>query len=506
MDKITKSVIAIVSILLFIYGIQFAVNDSETTTDSFTNSFEVQSSDTSSSAYANPTKAEDIEIRTLADFNNAIVNIAERTNPTVVTVTTTRTVREQQRHPFGFFFDDPRFDQEREFQRHGLGSGVIVSSSDGYIVTNNHVIENADEIRIQLYTGEEYEAEIVGTDPASDVAVLRVDANDLPAIPLGDSDKMRVGDMVLAIGSPLTDQLAHTVSQGIVSASGRSFLGLNVFEDYIQTDAAINPGNSGGALINLNGELVGINTAIASRTGGHQGIGFAIPINMAKSVMEALITDGRVTRGFLGLEYGAEVDQTMARAMGMEQPIGFVVGSVIEDGPAEQAGIQEGDVIMEFNNEEVRDWNEFRGRVANTPPGTEIEITIFRDGASRDLTVEIAERDPDLAEDVESDEREELRENLGFGVQTLDDEIRRQLRLRPEIQGVVVMQIDQTSNAYRQGLRRGDVIVQAVGERIENTDQFYSAISAFTETGEDAVLLQVNRQGRNMYIAFELTQ
>ncbi|MEX2456562.1 MAG: Do family serine endopeptidase [Balneolaceae bacterium] len=502
MDKITKSLIAIVSILIFVYGMRFAANDSEPASDSITNSIEVQSSDTSQSASKN---AEDIPINTLADFNNAIVNIAERANPTVVTVTTTQTVTQQQRHPFSFFFDDPRFDQEREFQRSGLGSGVIVSSEDGYIITNNHVIENADEIRVQLYSGEEMDAEIVGTDPASDVAVLKIDANNLQAIPLGDSDRMRVGDMVLAIGSPLRSELAHTVSQGIVSASGRSYLGLNQFENYIQTDAAINPGNSGGALVNLNGELVGINTAIASRSGGNQGIGFAIPINMVKSVMDALITDGRVTRGFLGLSHGGDVDRTMARALGMDTPQGFVVGDVVEDGPAAEAGFEEGDVIVEWNGEEVRDWNEFRAMVANTPPGTDVDVNIFRDGDRRTLTVEVGEMDPEeIAGEVESDEREELRENLGFDVENLDDNIRNQLRLQSEVQGVVVMQINQTSNAYRQGLQRGDIITQVAGERIENTDQFYSAISAFTETGEDAVLLRVNRQGNNMYVAFEL--
>lgn len=499
MDNISKSVVAIISLLIFIYGMQYAVNDSDKTADSFTTSLKTQSADTS------VTNAENIEIRTLADFNNAIVNIAERANPTVVTVTTTQTVRQQQQTPFSFFFDDPRFDQEREFQRRGLGSGVIVSSADGYIVTNNHVIENADEIRVQLFSGDEMDAEIVGTDPATDVAVLKVDTNDLPAIPLGDSDRMRVGDMVLAIGSPLTDELAHTVSQGIVSASGRSFLRLNQFENYIQTDAAINPGNSGGALVNLNGELVGINTAIASRSGGNQGIGFAIPINMVKTVMEALITEGKVTRGFLGLQMGGEVDRTMARALGMDSPVGFVVGSVVEDGPADNAGLEEGDVVVEFDGEEVRDWDEFRSMVANKSPGTEVDVRINRDGESRKLTVEIGEMDPEeIAGDVDSNEREELEENLGFGVENLDDNIRSQLQLGPNVQGVVVMQIDQTSSAYRQGLRRGDVVVQVGREPIESTDQFYSTMSALSQTDEEVALLRVNRQGNNMYIAFEL--
>jgi len=501
-NTITTSITAALVTASLVFGVQFLSMDNSSSDTNTSSGSNYNIADTTSPKSVD---ASEIQINTLQDFNNAIVNIAERTNPTVVTVTTTQTVRQRQRHPFSFFFDDPRFDQEREYQRSGLGSGVIVDSQEGYIVTNNHVIENADEIRIQLYDGNELEAEIVGTDPASDVAVLKVDVNNLPAIPLGDSDRVRVGDMVLAIGSPLTDQLAHTVSKGIVSASGRSFLGLNQFENYIQTDAAINPGNSGGALINLNGELVGINTAIASRSGGSQGIGFAIPVNMVKSVMDALISDGKVTRGFLGISMGGEVDQTMARALGMSSPRGFVVGDVTEDGPAANAGLQDGDVIVEFNGEEVRDWNEFRALVANTPPGTEVEVGIYRDGESQTLTVELGEQDSEeIAGDLDADEREELREQLGFNVEDLNDDIRRQLRLRSEVEGAVVMEIDQRSGAYRQGLRRGDVVIQVAGERVEDSDQFFAAVSAFKQTGDDALLLRVNRQGRNMYVAFEL--
>jgi serine protease Do len=448
--------------------------------------------------------SDEVPIRTLRDFNDAMVNIAERTNPTVVTITTVRTFRVRQQNPFGFFFDDPRFRQEREEQREGLGSGVIVSE-DGYIITNNHVIDQADEIKIILYNGDELDAEIVGTDPGSDIAVLRVDAEDLSAISMGNSDEIRVGEMVLAIGSPLSRDLAQTVSKGIVSASGRSSLGLNAFENYIQTDAAINPGNSGGALVNMDGQLIGINTAIASRSGGNQGIGFAIPVNMVREVMEALITDGRVARGYLGLWWSSDVDETMARALGMERAVGFVVSSVEKDGPADQAGIQEGDVIMSLNGEEVKDWTDFRVEIGTTPPGETITLEIFRDGERITLDVVLGENNPEeIAGTMSDDDLEELKEALGFDVAELNDSIRRQLRLDADVEGVVVSSISQGSRSYRQGLRRGDVITQVSNQQVTTADEFFGTIRGLMQDGTEAVLLRVQRQGRSVFIAIEL--
>lgn len=447
--------------------------------------------------------AENIPIRTLADFNNAIVNIADRTNPTVVTITTEMTVRQQVRSPFEFFFNNPG-NQQRERQVSGLGSGVIVDSGEGYIITNNHVIENADEITVRLYSGDEYSAEVVGADPGSDIAVLKVDVEDLPAIPLGDSERIRVGEMVLAIGSPLQSDFAHTVSQGIVSASGRSSLGLNLYENYIQTDAAINPGNSGGALINLDGELIGINTAIASRSGGSQGIGFAIPINMVKSVMEDLIEDGRVARGYLGIGLGGEVDRTMARALDMESPRGFIIGNVEEGGPADEAGLKSGDVVVELNGEPVRNFYDFRIAIANSSPGTEVELGIFREGEEMSFTVELGELDAQEVAGVDPQMEEEMSESLGFDVNNLTDNIRQQLRLESGITGVVVAEIQQGSRAYRQGLRQGDVIMQIGNQSIENESQFYSVMSQYLESGDDALLMRIYRQGRNMFVAIEL--
>lgn len=494
MNRLTQSIIAAVAIITLLVGMQISTSqDTNQTTDY---SFPTNG-DTSAES------AENIPIRTLADFNNAIVNIADRTNPTVVTITTEMTVRQQVRSPFEFFFNNPG-NQQRERQVSGLGSGVIVDSGEGYIITNNHVIENADEITVRLYSGDEYSAEVVGADPGSDIAVLKVDVEDLPAIPLGDSERIRVGEMVLAIGSPLQSDFAHTVSQGIVSASGRSSLGLNLYENYIQTDAAINPGNSGGALINLDGELIGINTAIASRSGGSQGIGFAIPINMVKSVMEDLIEDGRVARGYLGIGLGGEVDRTMARALDMESPRGFIIGNVEEGGPADEAGLKSGDVVVELNGEPVRNFYDFRIAIANSSPGTEVELGIFREGEEMSFTVELGELDAQEVAGVDPQMEEEMSESLGFDVNNLTDNIRQQLRLESGITGVVVAEIQQGSRAYRQGLRQGDVIMQIGNQSIENESQFYSVMSQYLESGDDALLMRIYRQGRNMFVAIEL--
>lgn len=495
MDRFTKSIVAAVAIISLLLGMQYASNEDTSDVSSFnTPTYNESPSE----------KAEDIPIRTLADFNNAIVNIAERTNPTVVTITTERTIREQVRSPFEFFFNQPGNRQQRERQVNGLGSGVIVDSDEGYIVTNNHVIENADQINVRLFNGDEHSVEVVGTDPGSDVAVLKIDVEGLPALPLGNSDNIRVGEMVLAIGSPLQESFAHTVSQGIVSASGRSFVGLNLYENYIQTDAAINPGNSGGALINLDGELVGINTAIASRSGGSQGIGFAIPVNMVKNVMESLITDGRVARGFLGIEAGGEVDRTMARALDMDSPRGFIIGNVQQGGPADKAGLKSGDVVVELNGAPVRNFYDFRIAIANTTPGTEIELGIFRDGENMTVDVELGELNADEIAGLDTDAEEDLIETLGFEVSDLTENFRQQLRLEPDMDGVVVAEIQQQSRAYRQGLRQGDVITQIGNQVVENENQFYTLMSSFVESENDAVLMRIFRQGRNMFVAIEL--
>jgi len=440
----------------------------------------------------------------LLQVNDALVDIAERTNPTVVTITTQRTVRQRMRSPFSLFFDDPRFDQEREYQQSGLGSGVIVSS-EGYIITNNHVIDGADEIRIRTYDNEELDAEVIGTDPESDVAILRVEARGLSAITLGDSDRLRVGELVLAIGSPLNPQFAHTVSMGVVSAKGRSDLRLSSYENYIQTDAAINPGNSGGALINMEGHLVGINTAIASRSGGHQGIGFAIPINMARAIMDQIISEGRVVRSHIGIRQGAMVDRVMARALGLDVNYGVVVGEVVSGGPAERAGIAEGDVLLRMDGEPIRDWSQFRLGIAHKDPGTRVRFEVFRDGERMEITLTLEERPDDIVQaEVSDSQREELRADLGFDVDDLSENVRRQLGVPEGVSGVVVTEVQSGTRAHRQGLRRGDVIFQVQNQPVANEDEFYGAIQTLRSQGQDVILLRVNRRGQNVFIALEL--
>lgn len=442
---------------------------------------------------------------TLKDFNDAIVNIADQTKPTVVTVRVTKTVERQ--NPFARFFGNPQGEPE-QYQRQGLGSGVIVSQ-DGYILTNNHVVANADEVEVTFYDDTRITAEVVGTDPQTDIAVLKVDTEDLNVIELGNSEQIRVGEMVLAIGSPLGAELAHSVSMGIVSAKDRHVGILREqrgYEKFIQTDAAINPGNSGGALVNMDGELVGINTAIASRSGGNDGIGFAVPINIAKSVMQSIIEHGHVTRGYLGISMGGEVDATMAKALGLDQPYGVIVGSVEEDGPAEEAGLREDDVIQAIDGEPIRNWGAFRTTIGTSSPGDEIELTINRDGDTRDITVTLGEMPEEMmANQNRPTDRESMDDQLGFSVRGLTADIARQLQLDPGQQGVVVTEVTEGSNAQRQGLRRGDVIVE-VGRNnpVTSVAEFKAAINEIAEEEDEVVLLRILRQGNKQYIAFEL--
>lgn len=458
----------------------------------------------------NVTKAENRSVSSLLDLNNAIVDIAEKTNPAVVMITTEK-VQEQRvmRNPFAQFFGSPYGQQDpetREFTQRGLGSGVIVSE-DGYILTNNHVIADVDEIKIQLFNGDEIEAELIGTDPATDIAVIKVDMNNLPAVKMGDSESLKVGAFVLAIGSPLSQNLAHTVSFGIVSAKSRSIGLINSgagYEDFIQTDAAINPGNSGGAMIDMNGELVGINSAIASRSGGNDGIGFAIPINLAKRIMDDLIDDGEVSRGYLGMYFGGEVDRTMAKALGLKDTRGIIVAKVEEGGPSEKAGLKEQDVIVTIDGLQVVDWNMFRSKIASMKPNDVVELDIIREGKEKTLTVTLGERTDDTVAAVRPEKAESMEEKLGFTVVELDANIIRQLKLESSSEGVIVNKIKESSNAHERGLRKGDVITSVKNQKVETTSEFYDELEKLEKKGDEVILLKIIRNNGNQFIAFEL--
>lgn len=459
----------------------------------------------------NITSAENRPVSSLLDLNNAIVDIAEKTNPAVVMITTEK-VQEQQvmRNPFSQFFGNPygQQDQEtREYTQRGLGSGVIVSD-DGYILTNNHVIEDVDEIKIQLFNGDEVEAKLIGTDPSTDIAVVKVDIDDLPSVKLGNSESLKVGAFVLAIGSPLSQNLAHTVSFGIVSAKSRS-IGLidsgAGFEDFIQTDAAINPGNSGGALIDMNGELVGINSAIASRSGGNDGIGFAIPIDLAKRIMDDLIEKGEVSRGYLGMYFGGEVDRTMAKALNLDKARGIIVAKVEEGGPSDKAGLEEQDVIVAIDGQQVVDWNMFRSKIASMRPEDKVTLDIIREGKEKTLIVTLGERNlEEVARSVTPEATMTMEEKIGFNVSDLNSNIRQQLKLESSVDGVIVERIKESSNAYERGLRRGDVITTVKNNKVENLSEFFKEIEKIDKNGDEVVLLKIIRNNGNQFIAFEL--
>lgn len=458
------------------------------------------------SGTTNVAPADKKPVGTLREFNDAIVDIADQTTPTVVTVRVTQTV-EVPENPFSRFFGMP--DQGGERQRSGLGSGVIVSE-DGYILTNNHVVEGAEEITVDLSTGESYDGEVVGRDPQTDVAVVKIDADNLQAIKIGNSDDVRVGEMVLAIGSPLSENLAHSVSMGIISAKERS-IGIlqdsQGYETFLQTDAAINPGNSGGALVNMDGELIGINSAIASRTGGNDGIGFAVPSNLAKNVMESLIETGKVERAQLGI-YGRDIDRALARAFGLKNSQGILVSSVLDDSPASRAGLKEGDVIKTLNGKSVGSYSSFRTTIATSTPGKEVTLGIIREGNARDLTVTLGENT--TGEEVSGqnlNNNSDMQKDLGFSVENLNDRIAQQLELKPGQQGVVVTNISDGSNAAQKGLRRGSVILSVNRKPVRNLDDFRSEINKVADQENAVVLLQVIPPGApnvKQFVAFEL--
>jgi serine protease Do len=380
-------------------------------------------------------------------------------------------------------------------RQQGVGSGVIVSR-EGYILTNNHVVENADEVRVALQDGRDFIAKVVGRDPKTDIAVLKVDAKNLPTVPLADSDKVEVGDVVLAVGNPFG--IGQTVTKGIVSAKGRGNMGLD-YEDFIQTDAAINPGNSGGALVDSEGRLIGINTAIISRSGGNQGIGFAIPTNMARDVMEQIVEDGHVSRGYLGVMI-QDVTPSLAEAFKLGDARGALVGDVTADSPAAKAGLRNGDVITEVNGKKVTDSRRLRLEVASTRPGSTMTLKVLRDGEPKEIRVRVREL-PGNEQVASNDNHVEDNGTLnGVAVDDLNAESRSRLRIPGNIKGVVVSEVQPGSAAAEAGLRPGDVIQEINRQPIQNAEQ---AVRLTERADNKRSLLRVWRDGGSRYVVVD---
>jgi len=444
------------------------------------------------------------ESSSLKQLSETFTKVVKQVNPAVVTITSAKIVKREGRfrHPFEEFFGDDFFRRYFDFPERSevLGSGVIVDVSDGYILTNNHVVEGADEISIMLMDEREFKAEVVGTDPLSDLAVLKINADGLLAANLGDSDKLEVGEWVLAIGSPFSNNLSHTVTAGIVSAKGRSrVIGGAAYQDFIQTDAAINPGNSGGALINLNGELVGINTAIATGgfTRGNVGVGFAIPINLAKSVMADLISQGRVIRAFLGVKI-QDIDDQLARAWNLSDREGAAVSEVVSDTPAEDAGIKVGDVIVEFNGKKVRDVAHLRNLVSTSQPGTSATVKVIRKKREKTFRVELAEFQQ---EQTVLATRQKVSPKLGLEVEDISSSLTRQFRLEKNVSGVIVTKVSPNSAVAKAGIRPGDVILQVGDNEITSVREFRRAMRE--EEKRDIILFLVLRQDGSLFIPIE---
>ncbi|MGE0704618.1 MAG: DegQ family serine endoprotease [Vicinamibacterales bacterium] len=429
-------------------------------------------------------------------------DVVDKVAPAVVTIRTEGHARMRQtvmpdEELFRRFFGDRFFENDQRRMpapvQRGLGSGVV-TTADGYILTNHHVIDGADSIRVELLDGRSFDAELVGTDAPSDLAVLKIEGTGLPTLPLGDSDAVRVGDIVLAVGNPMG--IGQTVTAGIVSAKGRSTgFGDGSYEDFLQTDAPINHGNSGGALVNLEGELIGINSQILSPGQGNIGIGFAIPANMARHVMSELQTDGHVRRAQMGVVI-QPVTSEIAESLALGAVKGAIVSDVDEGSPADRAGIERGDVILSFNGHDVTDTNALRNRVASTTPGTEATVVVLRDGRERTLSLTLREiPTTDLARGQEPAEAD--RTALGVAVAPLTPELRELAGLPDDATGLMVQSVNPESRAASAGIREGDGIAEVNQKPVENVQDLRAALKIAPDR---PVLLLVSREGRSVFV------
>jgi serine protease Do len=450
-----------------------------------------------------------------ARLGTSFAPIVKKAAPSVVNIYSTRfiTERPMQMNPFFRQFFGQQFqgdDRERTRKEESLGSGVIISP-DGFILTANHVVSDADEIKVAIGDDKkEYPARIIGKDAATDVAVLKIDADNLPAVTLGDSEQLEVGDIVLAIGNPFG--VGQTVTVGIVSALGRSGLHLNAYEDFIQTDAAINPGNSGGALIDAEGRLIGINTAMLSDSGGYQGIGYAVPINMARHVMERLISGGKITRGYLGI-VPEDIDAGLALGFSLPNQNGALIGDVEPDSPAAKAGIKSGDVVLSVNGKAISGEEDLRVTISELEPGTMATLKIIRNGTDKTIVATLGK----LPEMADNNPSRPIRSNSvtnktdaldGVTVQDLDPQFRAQIGSPATLHGAIVTEVARNSNAADADLQRGDVIIEINHQPVTNADDAVRLCKA--ATGE-AILVKIWRNmgdnvGRTRFLSVDNTK
>jgi serine protease Do len=440
-------------------------------------------------------------------FSKAFIEVAEKVTPTIVQVT----VVSERENPHEDFFFFPFKDMPKE--QRGSGSGIIISD-DGYIVTNNHVVENATKVTVGMFDKRTFDAKVIGTDPLTDLAVIKIDSKDLPTAYLGDSDDLKVGQWVMAIGNPLA--LSSTVTAGIVSAIGRGQLGLIKdnygVENFIQTDAAINPGNSGGALVDLSGAVIGVNSAIAaSNSGTYIGYGFAIPINLVKSVAKDLIAHGKISRGYIGVNIG-EVDDAMAKSLGLDKPKGIIVQGIVEGGAASKADIKEGDVILKVDGKEVNQPNQLQGYIASKSAGTTVKITLFRDGREIEREVTLKARDSDAKsepvvnkKDSESNSESKSSaaqfDDVGFSVQNLSSKEKTDFKVD---HGVIITEVKPFSKAEDRQLAKGFIILEADKKKINSVSDLRSIMK---DKKGSAVLLKLqDGRGNNFFRGIEIPE
>ncbi len=450
------------------------------------------------SALANPEN----EVKTALDLSTAISQVAKKNIPAVVHIDVIQ-LREMitPMLPFGndpffrFFFDIPNMPRKYQQELKGLGSGMIIDAQ-GHILTNNHVVGNASEIAVLLSNGNRYTAKLVGADPKTDLAVIKIEAEeDLPYVSFGDSDSMDVGHWVIAIGHPRG--LDQTVTQGIISAKHRrGILDPNSYQDFLQTDAAINPGNSGGPLLNLQGEVIGVNTAITSQSGGFEGIGFAIPSNMAIYVAKGLIEHGKVVRGWLGVSI-QELTPDLVKAFDLKTSKGALIADVVENGPADKAGLKRGDVVIAFRGKEITDSSDLQNKIGATAVGETVQITVLREGEKKDVSVKIGDLESATQMMAAS-----LKDLLGAEVRTVDTKVAQQYKLRSP-QGVLIDWIDPNGPLGKAGFERRDIILEINGQTVDDLRRFVDILT--TSKSDRIVILALDhRTGRTGYVQVEL--